>query len=375
MKPLSWILAFGVCSAAAGPSGAQEFRPKDSSVPAAEIDQALQRALGWLKSVPPKPGGAANRMDDTNELVLYTLLHGGLAAGDPAIAEHLQRVVDRDPDRVYNAALAAMALAKLDRAGYQWKLVQEAQFLLDNQCENGQWAYGVPVDPVRIPGEWMTVKGGPYGAKYPPGYRPGAKTTTSGRRIVVMQRGRVSKIGDNSNAQYAALGLRACAEADLVLDARCLQDALKWWESDQNKDGSWGYSRGEDDAGRATMTAGGIGSLVIFKWMAHKPWAEDPRIKKGMDWLDANAKGKLPKWHVYYLYGLERIGMLYGTDKIGSRDWYDEGAKWLVEHQAKDGSWGRSVPDTCFAVLFLRRATAPLPGVATPGGRSVPEEK
>ena len=90
-----------------------------------------------------------------------------------------------------------------------------------------------------------------------------------------------------------------------------------------------------------------------------------------MEWIDVNVQGKLPKWHIYYLYGLERIGMLYGTDRIGSHDWYDEGAAWLIKHQADNGSW-RNVPDTCFAILFLRRATAPLPGVAT-GGR--PPEK
>jgi len=114
------------------------------------------------------------------------------------------------------------------------------------------------------------------------------------------------------------------------------------------------------------MTAGGIGSLVIFRWMLHKPWVDESHVKKGMEWLDANVKARLPKWHIYYLYGLERAGMLYGTDLIGTRDWYDEGAEWLIEHQADNGSW-RNVADTCFAILFLKRATAPLPGVASVG--------
>jgi hypothetical protein len=286
------------------------------------------------------------------------------------VGELLRQAVDREPDRVYNAALGAMALAKLDRAGYQWKLVSQAQFLLDNQCENGQWGYGSPIDPARVPGDWVAWKGAPYGAKYPPGIKPGAPK--SGRRIVVPQRARISKVGDNSNAQYAALGLRACAEADLVLDPRCLRDALRWWESDQNRDGGWGYSRGEDDAARATMTAGGVGSLVIYRWMLHQPWADEAHVKKGMEWLDTNVRGRLPKWHIYYLYGEERIGMLYGTDRIGSRDWYDEGAAWLLKNQAANGSW-RNVVDSCFAILFLRRATAPLPSVASVG--RPPEEK
>ena len=362
MRSSSWLAATVLSLVSTTSLAAQEFRPKGSSIPAAEVDKAIQKGLGWLKSLSPKPGVPTSRAEDTNELVLYTLSHGGLAPADPELADYLKHVVDREPDRVYNAALGAMALGKIDRAGYQWKLAQQAQFLLDNQCENGQWAYGSPVEPVRVPGDWVAWKGGLYGAKYPPGIKPGA--AKSGRRIGVMQRARVSKVGDNSNAQYAALGLRACAEADLILDPRCLQDAMRWWESDQNPDGSWGYSRGEDDGGRGTMAAGGLGSLVIYRWMLHKPFAEDPRIKKGMEWLDANPQGS--KWHIYYLYGLERIGMLYGTDRIGSHDWYDEGARWLIKNQASNGSW-RNAADTCFAMLFLRRATAPLPSVASVG--------
>jgi hypothetical protein len=367
MKSSVWIVAFavGLTSAAV----AQEYRPKGSGIPAADIERAIQKGMDWLKGMPSKSGVPTSRMDDTQELVLYTLLHGGASASDPAVGEILKRIVDREPDRVYNVALGAMALAKLNRAGYQWKLIQHAQFLVDNQCENGQWAYGSPVDPPRAPGDWVSWKGAPYGAKYPPGFRPGAGKTTSGRKVGIVQRSRISKVGDNSNAQYAALGLRACAEADVVIDPRCLADALRWWENDQNKDGGWGYSRGEDDAPRATMTAGGVGSLVIYRWMLKKPWAEEAHIKKGMEWLDANPK--VSKWHEYYYYGLERIGMLYGTDRIGSIDWFDKGGEWLIEHQAANGSW-RNVPDTCFAILFLRRATAPLPSVASVA-RPVPQ--
>jgi hypothetical protein len=344
---------------------AQEWRPKDSAVPAADVDRAVRSGLRWLESQPVKEDVPSSRLEDTNELVLYTLIHGGVAPTDSAVAERLRFVVLREPDRVYNVALGAMGLARLDRAGYQWKIAQQAQFLVDNQCENGQWAYGAPVDwDPRVTGDWMVKKSGLYGTKVPPGHAPGPGRTTAARRILIHQRARVTKTGDNSNAQYAALGLRACAEADIQIDPRCLADGLRWWEADQNKDGGWGYSRGEDDPGRATMTAGGIGSVVIFRWMLHKSWADEPHVKKGMQWLDAAVKGKLPRWHVYYLYGVERAGMLYGTDLVGSRDWYDEGAAWLLAHQSENGSW-KTVPDTCFAILFLRRATSPLPAVAT----------
>jgi hypothetical protein len=55
--------------------------------------------------------------------------------------------------------------------------------------------------------------------------------------------------------------------------------------------------------------------------------------------------------------------MLYGLSKINDKDWYHWGAEVLVEAQQKEGSWtGGNYPgtmpmaDTCFALLFLKRA-------------------
>ena len=57
--------------------------------------------------------------------------------------------------------------------------------------------------------------------------------------------------------------------------------------------------------------------------------------------------------------------MLFGTERIGSHKWYREGAEVLIENQEKNGSWKRNTVKTCFAILFLRRATRPLGGVAS----------
>ncbi|MBI3855873.1 MAG: hypothetical protein HY293_09315, partial [Planctomycetes bacterium] len=48
---------------------------------------------------------------------------------------------------------------------------------------------------------------------------------------------------------------------------------------------------------------------------------------------------------------------------VGKHDWYGDGAKTLVEGQKADGSWvaggGRSNStwDSCYAILFLKKAT------------------
>jgi hypothetical protein len=62
----------------------------------------------------------------------------------------------------------------------------------------------------------------------------------------------------------------------------------------------------------------------------------------------------------YFLWSLERAAVAYGLDSIGGKDWYTWGADFLVADQEKDGSWqgvhGEYGADTCFALLFLRRA-------------------
>jgi hypothetical protein len=64
-----------------------------------------------------------------------------------------------------------------------------------------------------------------------------------------------------------------------------------------------------------------------------------------------------------FTYSLERTGVLYGTEAFGPHEWYPEGATLLLKAQGANGSWqhkDRVVWDTCFAILFLRRATRPL---------------
>ena len=51
--------------------------------------------------------------------------------------------------------------------------------------------------------------------------------------------------------------------------------------------------------------------------------------------------------------------MLFGTETLGSHKWYPEGAEALLALQQADGGWGSDI-DTCFAILFLTRATRKL---------------
>jgi hypothetical protein len=140
-----------------------------------------------------------------------------------------------------------------------------------------------------------------------------------------------------------------------------------------------------------TMTTSGVASLAILDWLQGRNWRRNRFIQKGMEWLaknwdltknpkarEANGEGienmDNPTCQYNYLYSIERDGMLVATDFIPgpgpqAHDWYDEEAEYLLKNQRDDGSWNGDVDDTCFAILFLRRATRPLEKVATVGTR------
>jgi hypothetical protein len=62
----------------------------------------------------------------------------------------------------------------------------------------------------------------------------------------------------------------------------------------------------------------------------------------------------------YFLWTLERMAVLYGLDTIGEKDWFKWGVEVVTTTQQADGSWKGEYQeggcDTCFALLFLRRA-------------------
>ena len=51
--------------------------------------------------------------------------------------------------------------------------------------------------------------------------------------------------------------------------------------------------------------------------------------------------------------------MLARMEQFGERPWYDDGARFLCTTQERSGRWSNT-RDTCFALLFLKRATTPV---------------
>jgi hypothetical protein len=93
-------------------------------------------------------------------------------------------------------------------------------------------------------------------------------------------------------------------------------------------------------------------------------YATSRPLAAGLDWLaknyDVRRNPNHHSYHFYWLYGVERAGMLSGLKYFGPHDWYREGAAYLVARQAGNGSWNGSVIDTAFGLLFLAKGRRPV---------------
>jgi hypothetical protein len=384
-----------------GLSPAQDKKPDSpqaAPVDESKVDQAIKKGIAFLRGA-PSPAAHAG-IKDSDELILWTFVHAGVAESDPDFQKLWKKMLDGPLEKTYKVALQAMILEELDRVKYQERIAQCAQFLVDNQCANGQWSYGNPTEfakDVKVPEPARSAPTATGGAKEfapPPGERVKPKIV---QHVPIKKQKDGPAAGDNSNTQYAALGLRACFDSGIMIPESVIMLAVKWWRDSQfaevkkdDKDGKpsvasggagkvegWNYkdqAAQPDKAPYSAMTAGGTSSLIIYDYMLDRRWKEDTHVKAGIAWLTQHFA---VNGNCYYMYGLERTGILFGTEKLGSHDWYSEGALYLLKIQNAEGFWGRapaakaddkgkSTQDTCFAILFLRRATRAL--VATEGG-------
>src|SRR5262249_55628804 len=81
----------------------------------------------------------------------------------------------------------------------------------------------------------------------------------------------------------------------------------------------------------------------------------------------ARAKGRqvivLSPINIYFLWTVERVGVLYNVRTLAGKDWYRWAADQLLDTQDDDGSWHQGhywgstrLIDTCLALLVLKRA-------------------
>jgi len=395
------IAGFAIVAALAGGAAAQDPAQAHPKVDQKRVDEAIKKGIAFLKTQTPalgKPLGDGDRPQRNDELVLWTFVHSGVPEGDPEFQRLFKNMMATDLERTYLVSLQAMILEEMDRVKYQGRIHQCGQFLIDNLAQNGQWSYGeISFFAKDIPtggdGRPDVASGGGKDKPRPVDRRGKPKVV---KKVTVKKEKEGPARGDNSNSQYAALGIRACHDAGVVFPKEPIQLGEKWWRSSQHDgkkgeaDGGYGVSAsGEgwcygnhDHAAYGSMTAGATGALIIYDYVLGKDWRKDTDVLGGLQWLTKNFSvtenvgppehgGGKPGWmYYYYLYALERAGLLFGTEKLGTHEWYPEGANVLLDAQKANGSWvsvdaGNATWDTCFAILFLRRATRPLEDVAT----------
>ena len=346
------------------------------------IDAAIKRGVAYLKKAPEPTAHKSYRNAD--ELILLTLLHADVDVKDPFFQKLLKRMLAHPLSKTYKVALQAMVLEELHRVKHQLRIAECAQFLVDNQNKDGYWSYGRPTDTkIAIKGLRPVVITEVKKKKPRSGLtrfrRPKRIKPDPVRKIRIEQKRELTGGGDNSNSQYASLGLRACHDAGILLPKQVLVLARNWWVTCQNapSDGAdkaatatggevrprgWNY-RSADGRSTQAMTAGAIGAVVIFDYMLGIDWKKDRMALAGTAWGGIHFKPS--KSNLYYMYAVERAGMLFGTETFGKRNWYNEGAPVILDAQLDNGAWGvrgadnkaQDVWKTCFAILFLKKAT------------------
>jgi hypothetical protein len=399
------------------PVAAQDINPaKSKKVDQVKVDAAIKRGIEYLKSKNSEHTNICHdhKSPKTNtELVLLTYVTADVPVTDPAAKELFDFMMKAKLEATYNVALQAMALEEIDRVKHQHRIAQCAQFLVDNQSSQGYWGYGEPTSAVDNFTPTTTsnpVATQPKGARVyeDPGVSMG-KIKPKVKHRIAIKKTRDGEANDNSNSQYAALGMRACHDSGIVIPRDVTALAIKWIRGCQSNDSNakaepldvdtkisggpgpgstvasnrvvaapqgWCYQKDNESYG--SMTAGSVGSLCIWLYIndndegRNKSWRRDKNVHEGLQWLNKNfsvtENPNKDAWYLYYMYALERVGMLFGTETIGSHEWYPEGAKVLLENQKDDGSWDGKVWDTCFAILFLKRATRPLVATHAAGG-------
>jgi hypothetical protein len=329
----------------------------DQELSAARVKESIHAAQEFLIRVQNPEGSygfgggpAGGHTSGATSLAMLALLTSGVPADQPAIARGL-KFLRRVPDpqvayATYQMSLMLMTFA----AARQWDTDRIRMAGLASQLEEFQVKQG------QNAGMWN------YG------------------HLIASE--------DNSNTQFAILGLREAALAGIRVNRKTWELTVEHFLATQNGDGGWGYQNNLHSTG--SMTCAGIGSLLICEQMlgsddkdtnpdgTPKCCSHSERtsqaLRRALQWLSRYyAVGVNPgeqggRWVLYYLYGVERAGRLSGQRFFGNHDWYREGANYLIQGQSRhDGSWNTAsgveadpLVGTSFALLFLSKGLAPV---------------
>jgi hypothetical protein len=289
-------------------------------------------------------------------LVTLALLNCGVSAKDPTVAKALDYLRELPPNKTYVVGLCNLVFAEARDPKDVPRIQKNADWLIDN-------ALG-----------WKGT-GKIEGWSYPQ-----------------------NKMADNSNTQYALLGLYAAKQAGAKIPDnvwKAIQDYYTRYQATDGTSGYWTYYN-ERGPGSISMTVAGVCGLLIAAMGLDQSeqklnpdtgiaefcglYSENTPVAKGMNWVADHFTFSSPKSTFYNIYGMERLGRISGQRFIGTHDWYRDGCELLVgkwDSDKKEWVGGMQDPlegwiskgsnidaertlSTAFALLFLSKGRTPV---------------
>jgi hypothetical protein len=382
--------------------------PSSHAVDQKAIDQAIERGVKALRAMQGEDGAWPHREIGATALAGLTLLECGAKTDDKDVlrAAEIVRKASLNLTHNYSICLAILFFDRLGDANDIPLIESLTVRLLAGQSTTGGWNYRCP--PVSD-AEVRRLQASLAGRKELAGRRQlpkaGAVQRTAKdlphevqQQLATLKRmgGMALEMGsDNSNTQFATLALWVARRYGLPVE-NALKRVETRFRSTQRADGGWGYFdpnmrvRGPMGRSTASMTCAGLLGLAVADGKVsetvreHKPGAKpardinkDSHIRKGLlalsttigkpvDQKGGRQGGQTPPIPriggrtYYFLWSLERVAVALDLKTIGKKDWYAWGAEILLANQQDDGSWRGNYAecgaDTCFALLFLKRA-------------------
>jgi hypothetical protein len=326
-----------------------------------QVRKAIDKGIRYLREQ-QRPNGsweqrltAVQHPGGSTSLALLALLNAGVPVNDPMIRNGLNYLRALEKPTTYVRSLQTMVFAEVVLTGDKQDL-GHIQKNVDHLID-----------------KWIMQDGRLLGWSY----------EFSGG-------GGVNR-ADNSNTQYAVLGLYHGKLGGATIAPKVWESIRDLYARTQNEDGGWSYAPGSDVGPGNTkgsylpMTTAGLCGLVIAAMELNPAreqlldngtatncgnYKESEKIQKAVQWVAAGLKFEFPTSTFYNLYGIERAGRLSGLRFFGEHDWYREGCEFLAKKQHANGSWSTSggvhgmdadpVIATSFSLLFLSKGRTPV---------------
>jgi hypothetical protein len=404
MKRNGWRASLALLAAAV-------LAPAAAAAEPAGVNQAIDRGVAYLKGQQRADGTWPRGEIGATALAGLALLECQVPAGDPTVRKAADAVRKASVTLTHTYSLS-LCLLFLDRLGdpADVPLIESlAVRLLAGQNTAGGWHYSCPEVPATEAERLNTLlrQREISASRTEPTEPVRVKRTERDLPETIQEQLRLldrpgaqpayvkAEDDDNSNTQFATVALWVARRHGLPIEQAAARLDRRFRIS-QNPDGGWGYrfhwpasasgGGGGRPASTPPMTCAGLLGLAVAHGVADEAAApvaapakprpdptKDRAVRAALLALSTalghpvGGKGNRPVpllpaggKHCYFFWAVERVATAYGLETVGKKDWYAWGAETLVASQQADGSWPGEYSaggvDTCFALLFLKRA-------------------